>query len=183
MGAATTSRPSQRQLTPILLLVLAAALTAYFFWTRVSGGPTEPAGSGLEAPAEPAPSTVTGPRPAEAGRYYAGEGIEVDANGARILNEAGLPRSAQPLPVAKPIPIKAPPTATIGYSQDAQGVVKPVRAGELAVVPNSPGNYTVVDMWADGGPAVVPATRGTPVSAEELARMREAEAKAERSRR
>jgi hypothetical protein len=36
-----------------------------------------------------------------------------------------------------------------------------------------------VDMWADGGPAVVPATRGTSLSPQELAKLREAEARSE----
>ena len=183
MSASNIPKPSQRSLAPVALLLLAAALAAYFFWTRFSAGPSDSTAPTPDQLALPASGTATGPALAADGRRYSGAGIEVDANGARILNDAGLPISSQPLPVAKPIPIDAPPTATIGYTKDAQGVVRPVRAGDLAVVPNSPGNYTVVDMWADGGPTVVPATKGVSVSPAELARQREAEARAERTRR
>lgn len=183
MSTQSTTRPSKRQPGAVLLLVLAAALAAYFVWTRISGSPTGPAAADPAATVPDAPASATAARPGADGRLYAGQGIEVDASGARILNEAGLPGSNEPLPVAKPIPIKAAPSDVIGYSKDANGVVKSIRAGELAAVPNSPGNYAVVDMWAEGGPAVVPPTRGTALSPRELARLREAENKAERTRR
>ncbi|MCX7041188.1 MAG: hypothetical protein NT117_00565 [Gammaproteobacteria bacterium] len=180
-----TPAPAQprRQLLPILLLLLAAASATYFFWPKGAGSNGEPQDTGLDAAAGPGTAGATRPQTSPDGRRYAGEGIEVDANGARILNDAGLPLSTEPLPPAKPIPIKAAPQEVIGYAKDAQGVVKPIKAGELTVVPNSPGTYAVVDMWAEGGPAVVPATKGTALSPEELARLREAEAKSERSRR
>ncbi|MEO6519426.1 MAG: hypothetical protein ABIO17_10615 [Pseudoxanthomonas sp.] len=182
MPAPIASTPPRRQLLPLMLLVLAAAFAAYFFWPRQAGDAAAPT-AGEDALAVPGATPAGTPTVSADGRRYAGEGIEVDASGARILNEAGLPQSQEPLPVAKPIPIKAAPSDVIGYSKDANGVVKPIRAGELTVVPNSPGTYAVVDMWAEGGPAVVPATRGTAVSPAELARLREAERKAERTRR
>lgn len=183
MPATHAAPQSRRPLLPILLLVLAAASATYFFWPKISGGDAAPADTDLEGQAAPATPGATRAQASPDGRLYAGEGIEVDANGARILNEAGLPLSAEPLPPAKPIPIKAAPSDVIGYAKDAQGVIKPIKAGELAAVPNSPGTYAVVDMWAEGGPAVVPATKGTALSPQELARLREAEARSERTRR
>ena len=55
-------------------------------------------------------------------------GVHV-ADGTRILNEAGLPDSGVPLPVAKPIPIKAAPSEIIGYKKDANGEYYRVYAG------------------------------------------------------
>jgi hypothetical protein len=183
MNAPNTIKPSRRPLVPIVLLALAAASATYYYWSRLSSSPVDQAGANPEASVQGSPAS-TQRTPAGSGEgYYAGEGIKVDANGARILNEAGLPDSGVPLPVAKPIPIKAAPSEVIGYKTDANGVVTPMRAGDLDAVPNSPGTYAVVDMWADGGPAVVPATKGTALSPGELAKLREAEAKSERTRR
>lgn len=183
MTAPNTIKPLRRPLVPIVLLALAAASATYYYWSRFSASPADQAGPNPEAPLQGSPASTNGTRAGPGDSHYAGEGIKVDANGARILNEAGLPDSGVPLPVAKPIPIKAAPSAVIGYKTDANGVVTPIRAGDLDVVPNSPGTYAVVDMWAEGGPAVVPATRGTALSPEELAKLREAEAKSERIRR
>jgi hypothetical protein len=183
MNAPNTIKPLRRRLVPIVLLALAAASATYYYWSRFSARPAGQAGPNPEASVQGSPTGADGTRAGAGDRHYAGEGIEVDANGARILNEAGLPDSGVPLPVAKPIPIKAAPSEVIGYKKDANGVVTPIRAGDLDAVPNSPGTYAVVDMWAEGGPAVVPATRGTALSPEELARLREAEAKSERNQR
>lgn len=183
MPVTNAASPSRPQWLPLALLLLAAASATYFFWPRISGGNDRPVDPAVGAEAVPDTRGATGSQTTPDGRIYAGEGIEVDANGARILNEAGLPKSAEPLPAARPIPIKAAPSEVIGYARDAQGVVKPIKAGELAAIPNSPGTYAVVDMWAEGGPAVVPATKGTALSPQELARLREAEARSERTRR
>jgi hypothetical protein len=183
MNAPNTIKPLKRTLVPIVLLALAAASATYYYWSRFSSSPADQAGPKAEAAAQGSPASSSGTRVGSGDPRYAGEGIQVDANGARILNEAGLPDSGVPLPVAKPIPIKAAPSEVIGYKTDANGVVKPIRAGELDAVPNSPGTYAVVDMWAEGGPAVVPATKGTALSPEELAKLRAAEAESERIRR
>lgn len=180
MNAPNTIKPRQRSLVPFVLLALAAASATYYYWGRHSASQ---AGPNPEAAVQGLPASTSGTQAGASDRRYAGDGIEVDSNGARILNEAGLPDSGVPLPVAKPIPIKAAPNEVIGYKKDANGVVKPLRAGDLDAVPNSPGTYAVVDMWAEGGPAVVPATRGTALSPEELAKLREAEAESERTRR
>jgi len=183
MNAPNTIKPSQRRLVPVVLLALAAASATYYYWSRFSASPAGQAAPNPEASAQGSPAGTNTAGAGTGERLYAGEGIEVDANGARILNEAGLPDSGVPLPVAKPIPIKAAPSEVIGYKKDANGVVTPIRAGDLDAVPNSPGTYAVVDMWAEGGPAVVPATRGTALSPEELAKLRKAEAESERIRR
>lgn len=183
MNAPNTTKPLKRPLVPVVLLALAAASATYYYWSRFSASPGDQAGPNPEATVQGSPASNNRTPAGTGNGYYAGEGIKVDANGARILNEAGLPDSGVPLPVAKPIPIKAGPTDVIGYKKDANGVVKPLRAGELDAVPNSPGTYAVVDMWAEGGPAVVPATRGTALSPAELARLRAAEAESERTRR
>ena len=107
-------------------------------------------------------------------------GILVDAEGNRILSEAGLPLSKEPLPQAKPIPIKAAPGEIIGYAKDANGNSTPIRAGDLKTVPNAPGTFAVVDMWAEGGPTVVPATKGQPLTAAEVAKMRAEEDRRDR---
>lgn len=183
MNAPNTTKPLRRPLVPIVLLALAAASATYYYWNRHSASQADQAGQNPDAPVQGSPASTDGTQAAPGDRHYAGEGIEVDSSGARILNEAGLPDSGVPLPVAKPIPIKAAPSEVIGYKKDANGVVTPIRAGDLDAVPNSPGTYAVVDMWAEGGPAVVPATRGTALSPEELAKLREAEAKSERTQR
>ena len=183
MNAPNTIKPLRRPLVPVVLLALVAALAIYYYWSRFSASPADQAGPNPEAPVQGSPASTYRTQAGPGDRHYAGEGIQVDANGARILNEAGLPDSGVPLPEAKPIPIKAAPSEVIGYKTDANGVVKPLRAGDLDAVPNSPGTYAVVDMWAEGGPAIVPATRGTALSPEELAKLREAEAKSERTRR
>lgn len=183
MTTSSRAEPSKRPLVSIVLLALAAASATYYFWSRVSNRPVDQAGSKLEAPVQGSAAGSSGAPAGPGDRRYAGQGIEVDANGVRVLNEAGLPDSGVPLPVAKPIPIKAAPSEIIGYKKDANGVVTPIRAGQLDAVPNSPGTYAVVDMWAEGGPAVVPATRGTALSPAELAKLREAEAQSERDRR
>lgn len=156
------------------LFGLAAMLLAYYFW------PWRPSAPSVEietiAPM-PAPTGAS----ASASKLLPGAvsnvgGIPLDANGYRVLSPAGLPITDDPLPVARPIPIRAPAGTIIGYIKDAQGNSHPIRAGELKQIPNSPGSFVVVDMWADGGPAVVPATRGTRLSEQELEKLRAQEA-------
>lgn len=167
--------PSRRSPLAVLLLLGAIALVAVYFWPRQAAQP--------DTAAAPIPTTADAARQApgasSAGALPPGVtsvgGILVDANGQRILNEAGLPITSEPLPQARPIPVRAPPGTIIGYTKDAQGNSKPLRAGDLKQVPNSPGTYVVVDMWADGGPAVVPATVGQHLTPAEVARLRAAE--------
>jgi hypothetical protein len=180
-----TPVPPVRRLPAGALLVAAAvlALLAYFVLSRRAEAP--PAAANATAPASVTAPTVPAARngtdPAlptdmdlPPGAHYEG-GILVDADGRRILNEAGLP-VGPPLPQAKPIPIKAAPNDVVGYTKDAKGVVRPLRAGDLKGAANAPGTYAVVDMWAEGGPAVVPATEGRRLSDQEVARLRAEEA-------
>ena len=167
-----------------LLLVAVLALVAYFYWPRGSHDvATQAAGPGQAVDAQAAAplSPANGPLPPGAVSNVGG--IPLDANGNRILNEAGLPISNEPLPQAKPIPVKAPKGAIIGYTKDAQGNSQPIRAGDLKQVPNSPGTFVVVDMWADGGPTVVPPTEGKRLSPAELERLRAQEEASERAAR
>lgn len=183
----TTSTPRRNPLPGLLLALAALGLVAYYFWphkgsegtdnasaSNATAANAEAAGNaGAGAPAGPKLSPANGPMPP--GTVSNVGGIPLDANGNRILNEAGLPISNEPLPQAKPIPIKAPAGAIIGYTKDAQGNVQPLRAGNLKQIPNSPGTYAVVDMWADGGPTVIPATEGKRLSPAELQRLQDAE--------
>ena len=171
------NRSASSRLLPILLLLAAVGLVAYFYWPK-----PEPAGNTLDQQSSmsPDPQSGTSTATGQAGSATSAYTYAVDAKGNRILNEAGLPIPAQPLPVAKPIPIRAAPSEVIGYTVDAQGVSRPIRAGELKAVPNTPGSFAVVDMWADGGPAVVPATKGQALSPAELERLRAQERASER---
>ncbi|OGT56361.1 MAG: hypothetical protein A3E01_10920 [Gammaproteobacteria bacterium RIFCSPHIGHO2_12_FULL_63_22] len=174
--AINTHRSASARLLPIVLLLAAIGLVAYFYWPKPS---TSNNATDLQtttpASTESGATSATGRSAGSPAGGYA-----VDANGERLLNEAGLPYSAEPLPVAKPIPIRAAPSEVIGYTVDAQGVAKPIRAGELKAVPNTPGSFAVVDMWAEGGPTVVPATKGHALSPAELERLRAAEQASER---
>ena len=172
------NRSASPRLLPILLLLAAMGLLAYFYWPKA-----EPAGNTLDQQSSMSPGAQSGAAGTATGQAGSATGAytyAVDANGNRILNEAGLPIPAQPLPVAKPIPIRAAPSEVIGYTVDAQGVSRPIRAGELKAVPNTPGSFAVVDMWADGGPAVVPATKGQALSPAQLERLRAQERASER---
>lgn len=169
-----------------LLAAAVLSLVAYYFWpapvtssTQASAGAAATPGSSADAVA----NGVAGDQAGAVGAYPSAAAsaagapppMALDANGGRILNEAGLP-PGPPLPEAKPLPIKAAPGEVIGYSVDAQGVSHPMRAGDLKVVPNSPGTYAVVDMWGDNGYTIVPATKPGPRMTEaELARARERE--------
>jgi hypothetical protein len=169
----TTNTTPRRSLFPILMAAAAIALVAYYFWPRAEAPAAPDAAATAAAPNAtdtPTASTANGPLPPGAVSNVGG--IPLDANGNRILNEAGLPISNEPLPQAKPIPVKAPKGAIIGYTKDAQGNSQPIRAGDLKAVPNSPGTFAVVDMWADGGPTVVPPTEGKRLSPAEAARLR-----------
>ncbi len=167
---------------------LAVALLAYYFWPHGAKAPGEATNAAALAPASASASGSAASAAAGAAATQGSSGwmppgavsnvggIPLDANGNRVLSSAGLPLSNEPLPVAKPIPIRAPAGAIIGYTKDAQGNSHPIRAGDLKQVPNSPGSFVVVDMWADNGPAVVPATQGTRLSPQELAKLRAQEA-------
>lgn len=174
------SIPQRRSnLAGIVIAVLALALVAYYFWPKSEPVPATPQASGPDAvDAVPAGQPVTRPG-LPAGAREVG-GILVDAQGNRILSEAGLPISKEPLPQAKPIPIKAAPGEIVGYAKDAEGNSTPIRAGDLKSVPNAPGTFAVVDMWADGGPTVVAPTRGNPISEAELAKLRAEEDRRDR---
>jgi hypothetical protein len=181
-----TPAPAARRLPAGALLVAAAvlALVAYFVLSRRAEAPAPAATAPVvEMPATTARGVApVGDQPPlppamdlPPGAPYEG-GILVDAAGNRILNEAGLP-VGPPLPPAKPIPVKAAPNDVVGYTKDRKGVVKPLHASDLkGAAANAPGTYAVVDLWAEGGPAVVPATEGTRLSDEEVARLRAAEA-------
>lgn len=169
----TTSKP-RRSPAAILIFVAAMALVAYYFWPKAEAPASTAPEMAADAPdARPVASPGNGPLPPGAVSNVGG--IPLDANGHRVLNEAGLPISNEPLPQAKPIPVKAPAGAVIGYTKDAAGNSQPIRAGDLKQIPNSPGTFAVVDMWADGGPTVVPPTQGQRLTPEEAARLRAAE--------
>jgi hypothetical protein len=168
----TTRRP----LSSLLLLGAALALLAYLYWPRKADSeavPAVPADASSSSTGAPGLSAGNGPLPPGAVSNVGG--IPLDAQGHRIVNEAGLPISNERLPQAKPIPIKAPTGTVIGYIKDAQGNAQPLRAGDLKQIPNSPGSYAVVDMWADGGPTVVAPIEGRHLSEAELKRQQDAE--------
>jgi hypothetical protein len=175
-----TIAPRRSNLASILIALAALALVAYYFWPKHDATSASPSGSEeVDAATEAAAPASTRPGLPE-GAHEVG-GILMDAQGNRILSEAGLPISKEPLPQARPIPIKAKPGEIIGYAKDAQGNAKPLRAGDLKAVPNAPGTFAVVDMWAEGGPTVVPATKGQSLTEAELAKMREAEDRRDRA--
>lgn len=178
-NTAATPASSASRATPILLVLVVIGLLAYYFWPR-SNAPAPPAQATVEPVISETPSTGASSAGLPSGAREVG-GILVDAQGNRILNEAGLPISKEPLPQAKAIPIKAAPGEVIGYTKDAQGNSQPIRAGDLKAVPNSPGTFAVVDMWAEGGPTVVAPTKGQPISQADLAKMRAEEDRRDRS--
>lgn len=171
----TPVAPRRNPLPGLLIALVVLGLVAYYFWPRKAEAPAD-AGTPATAaqPAGDSLSPSNGPLPPGAVSNVGG--IPLDAEGHRILNDAGLPISNEPLPQARPIPVKAPAGTVIGYSKDAQGNAKPIRAGDLKQIPNSPGTYAVVDMWADGGPTVVPPTEGKHLTPAELAKLRAEEA-------
>jgi hypothetical protein len=173
-----TSQQAARapRLSTLLIVVAVLALLAYFAWSRRAAPPPVP---------EPAPVAAVAPAPARPGPWPAiaglppgahyEKGILLDADGRRILNAAGLP-PGQPVPNARPIPIDAAPGAVVGYTTQADGSTRPLRAGEMTQPANSPGTYAAVDIFADGGPKVVAPTEGHHLSEAELARARAEEA-------
>jgi hypothetical protein len=146
--------PRRGNLIQLVLGTAVLALLAYYFWPRSEeAAPPAPAAPVVVAKPAPAQGTGTlGPGVRNVG------GILLDADGNRILNSAGLP-GMEPLPPAKPIPIRAAPNDIVGYSTDANGVSRPLRAKDIRGAANAPGTYVAVDMWAEGGPAVVTPTR------------------------
>lgn len=176
MNTSTTSR--RNPLPGLLLALVVLSLVAYYFWPR--GGASAPAPVVDATATEPLAATTGPTLSADNGSLPPGAvsnvgGIPLDAQGHRILNQAGLPIGTEPLPQAKAISIQAPAGAVIGYTKDAQGNSQPLRAGDLKQIPNSPGTYAVVDMWADGGPTVIPATELRHLSPAELQREQDAE--------
>ena len=167
---------NRRRIGPgsIALVAMVLALLAYYFWSRsaADASPQAAAVAPLPRPVATTPAIGAGGLPP--GAHYE-DGILLDAQGQRILNEAGLP-PGPPLDPAKPIPIKATPGEIVGYSKDANGVSRPMRASDIKQAANTPGTYAVVDMWANGGPAVVAPTQGRHLSDAEVAKMRTAEA-------
>ena len=178
------SAPNTRSHSWAGLIVLAAiaALVAFYFWPRSADRQAQDAANASLSDSANVAGTTGSPNGSlPPGAVSNVGGIPLDANGNRILNEAGLPISNEPLPEAKAIPIKAPAGTVIGYTKDAQGNSKPLIAGDLKQIPNTPGSYAVVDMWADGGPTVVPATEGKHLSEAELKRLQDAERARERA--
>lgn len=170
--------PRRGILVQLVLGTAVLALLAYYFWPRTEEAAPPPAPAAPVTVAKPAPAPGTlGPGVRNVG------GILLDADGNRILNSAGLP-GMEPLPPAKPIPIKAAPNDIVGYSTDANGVSRPLRAKDIRGAANAPGTYVAVDMWAEGGPAVVTPTRpGRLLTEAEVERSRaEERAREERDR-
>ena len=170
-----TTSPATTRRSPwsVILLLAALALVAAYFWPRSAPAPGTPEQPALNAstPAREARTLSPDYGPLPPGAVSNVGGIPLDADGHRILNSAGLPITNEPVPQARPIPVKAPPGTIIGYTKDAQGNSQPLRAGDLKQVPNSPGSYAVVDMWADGGPSVVPGTVGHHMTPAEAAKL------------
>ena len=150
-------------------------MLAFYFWPQAAQKPAEPSAANLGVDPNTGVATGGANQALPPGAVSNVGGIPLDANGNRILSPAGLPLSNEPLPEAKPIPVKAPAGTVIGYTKDAQGNSKPLVAGDLKQIPNTPGSYAVVDMWADGGPTVVPPTQGKHLSEAELKRLQDAE--------
>lgn len=173
------------------MLLAAAALAAYFFWSQrarfgLNSTPGENVSAADEAgllndgtqPGSYAPGSSSGSAGSSYGTAANPTQAQIDAN--RVPNEAGLPSNGKPIPSAPIIPVKAAQGEIIGYRVDKNGVSQPLRAGD-AVVPNSPGTFAVVDPFADGGYAVVPATKPGPrLSQAELERLRARERASER---
>jgi hypothetical protein len=189
----TPASPAARRLSPGAVLVALAvlALVAYFLWSRSesaaesrqAAGAAEAADASAAAERRAAAGIARAAAPAvpagmPAGAHYEG-GILVDAQGQRILSAAGLP-IGPPLPPAPPLPVKAAPNDVVGYTTDANGVSRPLKAKDYKAAENAPGTYAVVDLWAEGGPAVVPATEGHRLSDAEAAKLRAAEAERDR---
>jgi hypothetical protein len=168
----SAAAPRRNPLPGRVLALAVLGLLAYYFWPR-SNAPTAAAPENLAVPAGAAANAANGPLPPGAVSNVGG--IPLDAEGHRIVNEAGLPISNEPLPEAKPIPVKASAGTVIGYTKDANGNSQPLRAGDLKQIPNTPGSYAVVDMWADGGPTVVAPTQGRHLTDAEVKRLQEAE--------
>lgn len=165
--------PAAPKVAKIFLLVALAVVAVLVYYTgdRAKQTTTDDA------------AATAGSTTASVAASSAASAPALNAQGERVLNEAGLP-VGPPLPPAKPIPVRAAPNDVVGYRKDANGQLRPMKAAELAALPaNSPGTYAVVDMWADGGSVVVPPTpAGTPVSAETLERIRTEERGSHRPR-
>ena len=171
----TAAAPRRSPLVGIVIAIAVLALVAYYYWPR-GEAPTASADAGA-ASTTPDQGPMVDTRPVATGPLPPGAvsnvgGIPLDANGNRILTEAGLPISNEPRPQAKPIPVKAPAGANrLAVALRVLGVADD-RTGDLRQVPNSPGTFAVVDMWADGGPTVVAPTQGHHLTPAEAAKMR-----------
>ncbi len=91
-----------------------------------------------------------------------GSPVGGDALGRRFNENDDL--VGEQAPPAKPLPVVAAKGEVIGYTKDANGKSTPIYANASRIVPNTPGTYVAVDMWADGGARVVPARQLTPLS-------------------
>jgi len=185
----TPASPAPRRLSPgaVLIALAVLALVAYFLWSRnqaaaeirqAAAAEASAASAAAERRAAAGLARSAAPAGMPAGAHYEG-GILVDAQGQRILSAAGLP-IGPPLPPAPPLPVKAEPNDVVGYTTDANGVSRPLKAKDYKAAENAPGTYAVVDLWAEGGPAVVPATEGHRLSDAEVAKLRAAEAERDR---
>ncbi|CAN5116063.1 hypothetical protein BH11PSE14_BH11PSE14_10870 [soil metagenome] len=171
----TDNSPAPPRRGSLILVALVLALVALFFWMRRESAPV----ATVAAPPPPAPAPVraavysSGDPSLPPGAHWE-QGILLDADGKRILSAAGLPPGPR-TPDAKPVPIKAAPTDIVGYRVDANGVSHPMRAEDIKTAANAPGTFAAVDMWADGGPAVVAPTQGVHLTEQQVEKLRAAE--------
>jgi hypothetical protein len=147
----------------IVVVLLLAAAAVYVLMQRNQAAETavQPAAQATE----------------EDGVYRDSDYVVVGEDGSVTTTDAftAPPVAVEP---AKPIPVRAKPNQVIGYEVDASGKAKEITPGTIGKTPNSPGTYAVVDMWATGGPVVVPAQqRGRSLTEAELQQMRAEEAK------
>lgn len=92
-----------------------------------------------------------------------------DALGRRFNENEDL--VGEPALPAKPLPVVAAKGQVIGYSKGANGQATPIYANASRIVPNTPGTYVAVDMWADGGARVVSVRQEAPLSPTEASRL------------
>lgn len=163
-----SSSLSIRRPVSALLLATVAGLSVYYAVSLPSDtdGVVKPAAPVVASTQEPSAQAVVSTGAAPQAGY-----VEPGSN--RLLSVAGTPMPSTPLPQARPIPVKAREGEVVGFALDANGVARPMRAGDLHAVPNSPGTFATVDMWAEGGPAVVAPKRSDPVPPELAKRMAE----------
>jgi hypothetical protein len=162
MPSSTQIRPGRRLLAK--LAPLAAAGLLIFLALRQDPGVAPAAAPAM--PAGNAPATITAGAGIPASKPLPMQG-ELEPSSNRMLSVAGTVMPSQPLPRARPIPIKAREGEVIGFALDANGTPRPLRAGQLPAVPNSPGTFATVDMWAEDQPVVVAPQRSAPLTPEQ----------------